>query len=305
MKDRTRQVQADVGGKQTAEAEQIIKQEAFKQTTAVTTDLVYKAMTADKKIVLQTCDAGGENCKQSYVEAKDVKVIDDKVYVFNNGIMNDERQALATAARQASDAQNQQGVYVIINPYTGNPVAEVLYAAYDKANELTGGMLPISNASEANLDVEMAVRNQPDSLVRLDSINHSRGSLTMNNALAQQVNADDTQAAWGTVLYNGAAANAERAANYVQEATSGQGVVMESTHQDDLIGIVFGQNEVTGGQDMPVIDAHSSYTGSLPPLLNANGEKNPLRQLTDEAWGNEKISQPVIVPASRPEGVSQ
>jgi filamentous hemagglutinin len=38
---------------QTAEAERAIKQEAFKQITAVTTDLVYKQQTADKKIILQ------------------------------------------------------------------------------------------------------------------------------------------------------------------------------------------------------------------------------------------------------------
>ena len=56
---------------QTVEAERAIKAEAFKQVTAVTTDLVYKQQTADKKNILQTCDAGGQNCRQEKVDAAD------------------------------------------------------------------------------------------------------------------------------------------------------------------------------------------------------------------------------------------
>lgn len=66
------------------------------------------------------------------LNAKDAKIgLDGKVYVFNNGIMNTEQQTLDNAAKQSSAQSNSQGVYVIINPHTGNVLN---YKAADRSS---------------------------------------------------------------------------------------------------------------------------------------------------------------------------
>ena len=272
--------------KETVNAERAIKQEAFKQITAVTTDLVNKQQTADQKILLQQCDANGQNCGPAKpVAASDVKVINGKAYVFNNGIMNNENEALANAAKQSSPEANQQGVYVIINPHTGNPVAEVISAAWDKVNEITKAALPISNAAQANIDVRDAVKAQGGKVLEVD---HSRGSLTGSVATSEQVNRGVTDAAVGTVTFNGGAANAQRMADQVNTATSGTGVVQQSTHKNDTVGTLIGGNAATGGRDdASVMDAHTTYG----PNVSSKDKSN--------VWGNENASAPILVSPSR------
>src|SRR5690606_4847813 len=235
---------------------------ASAQITAETTDLVYKQQTAEKKIIFQTCDAGGMNCRQTQVSADDVKVVDGKVYVFNNGIMNSEEEALANAAKQQNnEAAYAQGVYVIVNPHTGNPVSEVLTAGWDKLNEMLGATLPISSAAEANIDVREAANNQGGLVVE---VAHSRGTLTSSIATAQQLNNGVNDAAIGSVTFNGAAANAQRMADRVGQVTGGHGVVLQSTHKDDFVGTLIGGNPPTGGVDSGFGKAHSNYTANLP-----------------------------------------
>lgn len=73
----------------------------------------------------------------------------------------------------------------------------------------------------------------------------------------------------------------------------------------DLVGSVVGGNSTTGGQNTTFLKSHSSYTGSLPSILSADGKDNPVRQLTDDAWGDGKINQPVKITPSRKEGDAQ
>jgi filamentous hemagglutinin len=293
---------ADVSSLETsAKAQQADNMLAFTALTLVTTDLVNKQQTADKKIMLQKCDANGQNCGPAQlVAASDVKVINGKAYVFNNGIMNDEKQALENAAKQSSPEANQQGVYVIINPHTGNPVAEVLSAAWDKLNEITKAALPISNAAEANLDVREQVKVQGGKVVEVD---HSRGTLTGSVATSEQVNRGVTDAAIGSVTMNGGAANSQRMADQVNTATSGTGVVQQATHKDDTVGTFVGGNAATGGQDASMLDAHTTYTGSLPsptsPSITGKEKENDLKVKTDKAWGERQYSKPVVVSPSK------
>lgn len=277
---------------QAVEVKREIREESFKEITAQTTDLVYKQQTADKKIILQTCDAGGTNCRQTQVSADEVKVVDGKVYVFNNGIMNSETQALDNAAKQSDAAANVQGVYVIVNPHTGNPVAEVLTAGWDKLNEILGAALPISSAAEANIGVREAANNQSGVVIE---VSHSRGTLTSSIATAQQLNDGVNDAAIGSVTFNGAAANAQRMADRVDQVTGGQGVVLQSTHKDDFVGTFFGWNTPTGGLDSSFPNSHGAYTGGLPAEFNLDGSYNGIRELTNKAWGEGEIGRPVIV----------
>jgi filamentous hemagglutinin len=280
---------ADVAGLQkSAQEQQAGAILALKGLTSVTTDLVNKQQTADQKVLFQRCDANGQNCSEpEKVAASDVKVVNGKAYVFNNGIMNNEKDALENAAKQSSPEANQQGIYVIINPQTGNPVAELLTAAWDKLNEVSGGALPISNASQANIYVRNAVQSQGGVVVEVD---HSRGSLTSANATAEQVNQGVTNAAIGGVTFNGAAANAQRMADQVNTATGGAGVVQQATHKDDTVGTFVGGNAPTGGQDASMGAAHTNY---------GPGVDQPKK---DSVWGNDVGSVPVVVKPTNTQG---
>jgi filamentous hemagglutinin len=99
----------------------------------------------------------------------------------------------------------------------------------------------------------------------------------------------------GIVLFNGAAANAERMADRVAIATGGTGQVLQSTHMNDSVGTLLGGNSQTGGNSINFFDAHGAYIASLPPELNAEGKPNIERKLTDQAWGEGNISTPVLV----------
>ena len=278
---------ADVAGLQkSAQEQQASTMLGFNAAIAVS-DPINRAMTADKKIVLQTCQPNGA-CEQKRVNAEDVKMgPDGKVYVFNNGIMNDEKDALANAQKQSSPEANSQGVYVIVNPYTGNVVSEIIYAGVDKLNELAGAALPISNASQANIDVRNAAQAQGGVVVEVD---HSRGSLTSSNATAEQINQGVTNAAIGGVTFNGAAANAQRMADRIDTVTNGTGVVQQATHKDDTVGTFVGGNAPTGGQDATMGAAHTNYGPGVKPK-----EK-------EEVWGNDVGSVPVVVKPTNTQG---
>ena len=231
--------------------------------------------------MLQKCDANAANCHSEEIDPKNVKVIDGKAYVFNNGIFNDTVKALKNAAVQSTDEQNTQGVYVIINPETGSPVAELMYAGWDKLNEILGGALPISNASVANQDIINAVKAQGGVV---DSTNHSRGSMTFVNGLGDMNRQGATNLPIGTATFNGAAANAQQAANLVEIVSGGKGAVQYATHQTDLVPKIVGGNPPTGGNaNYGFPESHSSYGPNVEDGIS------------DKAWGEGNHSVPVIV----------
>lgn len=270
-------------------------------TLSAVSERAYKSGTAPKRVVLQKCDPGGANCTKVKQDGIEVLIKSGKVYIFNQGILNNEEEALTNAAQQASDEQNAQGVYVIINPYTGDVVSELLYAGWDKLNELLGGVLPISNASQANLDIRNLIAKtnaqraeQGLAPVVIDEINHSRGSLTSSNATAQQRNNQQINVPLNSVTFNGAAANAQNMANMVDQVTSGKGIVQQSTHVDDWIGNVIGNNPSTGGVDGTGIGSHSSYRGNQQ-LNPTNSQHQEKIDRDNKFWGNDSKSEPVVV----------
>jgi filamentous hemagglutinin len=162
-------------------------------------------------------------------------------------------------------------------------VSEIIYAGVDKLNELAGAALPISNASQANIDVRNAAQAQGGKVVEVD---HSRGALTSSNATAEQINQGVTNAAIGGVTFNGGAANAQRMADRINTVTSGTGVLQQATHKDDTVGTFVGGNAPTGGQDASMGAAHTNYGTGVE-----DGTKK-------DVWGNAVGSVPVIVPSS-------
>lgn len=269
--------------------------------TLTQVDLVRRAATADNKIVLQSCGAYGQNCVSREVDLGDVAVENGQIYVFNNGIFNSEEYALATGAKQNTNEASAQGVYYILNPYTGNAVAEVLYAGYDKLNDLLGGVLSVTTASRVNQEIINIAAEQGG---EVSSVNHSRGSMTWTNAMHDLARQGQSGLPIGRVLYNGAAANAQEAANLLLDI-SDAGEMFQSTHFTDRIGGWIGRNPATGGKDDgSLLDSHSAYTGYLPPLgtiieVGDTGEYVNLREVTDRHWGEGNHSEPKEVAPTR------
>jgi filamentous hemagglutinin len=257
-------------------------------------DLVRRAATADNKIIVQHCQAGAQNCTQREVDLSDVAIDKDsgQIYVFNNGIFNREEYALATGAIQNSDPANAQGVYHILNPYTGNPVAELLYAGYDKLNDLLGGRLPLTSASRTNQAIIDRTREQGGTF---NSVNHSRGGMTMTNTMHDFDRQGGTLLPIGNLLYNGAAANAQEGANLLRDIDDDRGRLSQSTHPTDLVGRWIGLNPPTSERnDGRFPGSHSSYTGGLMPL------GTPIREITDRNWGVGRYSVPRYIPPTPP-----
>jgi len=257
-------------------------------------DLIYQAkFVIPSQIQFQQCDEGGQNCHPATVSLADVQAANGQIFIYNNGIFNNLDYALANAAQQSSDEANAQGVYVIYNPETGSPIAEMIYALYDKTNEFLGGALPLTNAEITNQEIMFIAQDQG---VIVNSVNHSRGSMTYYMAVAALLNDGLTNLPIGTVTFNGAAANAQNMANLVNTATNGMGTVQYSTHATDLVGLYIGFNPSTGGLDSYGFPwSHSSYTGYLSPILMPNGSQNNSRIITDLAWSDGQINQPQVV----------
>lgn len=261
--------------KQTVEAERAIKQAALKQVTLVT-DAVYRSATGPKKIMLLKCDGQGQSCDPVAVDMKNHRIaagLDGKVYIFNHGIMNTEESALDNAAKQSSTQALAQGVYVVINPHTGNVIAEVVYAAWDKTMAPIFG---ISNAAEANIDLVNAARDQ--GAVSVDISGHSRGGITIENFTSQMRTDGVTNSPITHIQLNGSAGNAQKVQVNLNQITQGQGQVHQSTHQNDFVSTVIGNNPPTGGLPSSFGDAHTNYGPNADPML------------TKDVWGPGLIS---------------
>lgn len=64
--------------------------------------------------------------------------LNNVITIFNNGIFNPFDDALKNAIKQNKWDTNKEGVVVVYNRPTGNIISEMLYAAYDKTNDLLG-----------------------------------------------------------------------------------------------------------------------------------------------------------------------
>lgn len=264
---------------------------AYDGVASLMIDEVKRAQTADKKIMLKRCSPNGVCDEPVPVKSQDVVVsADGKVYVHNHGILNDENAALGGAREMNSEQANTQGVYVVINPHTGNALTEFIYAGYDKLNEVLGGIMPVSNATLATVDI----RNRAAELgASVDSTAHSRGTLTEALATQYQLRNGQENLNISSQFFYGGAANAQRAADNLSKATGGQGRLYQSTHTIDPVGTLIGGNEPTGGVPWSnPIEAHVQY-GPNP--------NKPEDQLS--IWGETNVDAVLVVPSNSPSTV--
>jgi hypothetical protein len=271
---------------------------AYDGVASLMIDEVKRAQTADKKIILQRCSSNG-TCEDAVpVKASDIVVAaDGKVYMHNHGILNDENAALGGAQEMNSSQANSQGVYVVINPHTGNFLTEIIYAGYDKLNEVLGGIMPVSNATLATVDI----RNRAAELgASVDSSAHSRGTLTEVLATQYQVRTGQENLNISSQLFYGGAANAQRAADNLSKATDGQGQLYQSTHTSDPVGTLIGGNEPTGGVPWSnPIEAHVRYG---PNYGNVKDEEDSFdrQEKLKKTWGETNQEVVLVAPSTQP-----
>ena len=286
--------------------------------TAVATDPVVRAATAPEQIWLTTCKRDSLYCsnfnrddskrptengraeigdKRQIFDISELKPSDSNnvITISNNGIMNPLDDALKNAIKQNKWATNKEGVAVVYNQPTSNLLSELLYAAYDKTNDLLGGRLPLTTAEKANVKLYQYAK---DNKYQIDLSNHSRGGLTASVALQYANRNGLTNIPIRESRFYGTATNVQDYANQLahvngsyryldknnQEKTS-NGTVKSAVHYTDFVGrtplialrskYIVGGNEPTGGVENTWFTySHSSYFAEVPDkyLINEKGD---------------------------------
>ncbi|HEV7776299.1 MAG TPA: hemagglutinin repeat-containing protein, partial [Luteibacter sp.] len=170
---------------------------------------------------------------------------DGKVHIANNGIFNDEPGA-EKYADQNGKADGPQ--YYLHFPEAGNGLSELLVAGYQK--NLEGDFWGLANATT---ELKGLMLQYGQDGLQLDG--HSRGSMTIGNAMDSIMNAGQQGALSNTTInffgpaYN--AAKADAMLSYLQSRETKAGaqawVLTLQNHVSDPVGRFIGRNPVTGG----------------------------------------------------------
>ena len=222
--------------------------------------------------------------------------------LFNGAAANAEKtvQALNTGARQHTDKENKLGVYYVLNPHSGGVVSEMIGAAYTKLNDVIGTHLGLTPAEKTNKEVINEARKDK---IPVELVCHSRGSNTCTNSM-QSLGNDNLALGENkkiysitSVTFNGAASNAHKAANLVDELSKGEGKMYQATHPFDGIGRWIGWNPTSqpgSGRFSLSMEPHSAYFGFEPRQGTLIGGVDS-RALSDRHWGAGQHSEPVLV----------
>lgn len=231
-------VKADVAALQQQAQQQQADNMLLVKTATAFTDPAFKAAFLDQaKMYKKQEDANG-NVTWQEMTPEEKRAIPPGSRIANNGIFNggaNEPQAAQNLAEQNSAGDVQ---YLVHFPQANNMLSELLVAGYQKF--LEGGAFGLTNATQQNVDLW----NQTGGDITLDG--HSRGGMTVGNALTAVKEQGGTGGATNANLY-GSAYNAQDAANTVNQITNGVGQVKQSTNNYDFVGRILGGNEGTGG----------------------------------------------------------
>jgi len=170
------------------------------------------------------------------------------VNIANNGIFNDEKAA-AKYAEQHSTTNGEQ--YFIHFPEANGVTSELMIAGYQKY--LEGDILGLTNATK---EVKWALNHYGSSGLHLDG--HSRGSMTIGNALQSLLNDMGAEGKLSQTTINlfGPAFNAEKAdhllgllqgRDFKDPAVQHDFVIQLQNHYLDPVGALNGKNPGTGG----------------------------------------------------------
>ena len=323
--------------------------------SAVVADPVKRAATAPQQIWQVSCGADSLYCADQNSDGSQRPLengkaqIGDKRQIFdinqivasentglitisNNGILNPLDDALKNSIKQNLLNTGKDGIYVVYNPPTTNLLSELLYAGYDKTNDLLGGRLPLTTAEKANIEI---FKYAKDKGYQLDLSNHSRGGLTASVAVQNANRNGLTEIPLNKVRFYGTATNVQDFSDwlveknkYINPETNNSTGVYSAVHYTDFVGrsplialrskYFVGGNDPTGGVDNKwFLYSHSSYNAEIPSkyLMNSKGEyidkkgvvvsdakkvENPYSKEFIEKWrpiDNKNPSLPVLVPS--------
>lgn len=213
----------------------------------------------------------------------------EKLNIYNNGIFNDETAA-GKYSVQMAEAPADEKVYLLYFPEANNFFSELVIAAYQKS--LEGVALGMTNTSK-----ELIALAQKYGSDGLNLIGHSRGALTIGNALKAleamelQDPLSDTH-----IKFVGPAYPAQEAANSLDRLSGGkQTTILLQNHAADFVGRLIGGNPATYGESYEengLIKEWIKMFGASPTVHNCYGGAN---QACDDAYG-EAIS--INVPSS-------
>ena len=208
------------------------------------------------------------------------------IVTTNDGILNPLNDALKNGTKQQKWAVNKEGILLIYNPPTGNWASEILYAGYDKLNDILLGSsllpfnLPLTSAQKANIELNQYADREG---YKIDSNNHSRGGLTRSVSDKYSVK-HNLPLPYNDVQFFGSAANVDDYKDYMNEYNRKDFNISAATHYTDYVGrtplaamrskYVVGGNEPTGGvEDKWFLYSHSSYFAEKPTpyLVNEHG----------------------------------
>jgi len=165
-----------------------------------------------------------------------------KLNVFTNGIFNDETAA-ANYSVQMTEAPAGEKVYLVHFPEANNFLSELLIAAYQK--NLESSTLGLSNATQEIVNLSQIYGQDG-----LNLVGHSRGSITIGNALEMLLKMEYNKAPLSdtNVKIVGPAYSAQELANSLNILSGGnQTSVQLQNHIDDFTGRLLGSNPPTYG----------------------------------------------------------
>ena len=219
-------------------------------------------------------------------EAKQLQASDGEgmVHVNNNGIFNDLDSAIKNAqqnsgtqagATASSTGPSTDGTspvdysnkpttqYIVFAPPASNPIAELAVAAYQNSGSPGG----LTNAEQANVNIIIQTNSQGQDL---DLSGHSRGSLTVDNAMNAAVN-NGIFAPNVTVNYFGPAANVGSSTTTLQKLTDNSSATINSvSNPQDGVSAFVGGNPPTlpNNTGIPITVNNNDGSGPLANLFN-------------------------------------
>jgi filamentous hemagglutinin len=298
---------------QTVAAERAIK-EAVYNVAVKFTDKSYRTMFLKKAEVYEIGrDKDGNITRRALAEREKMELkpgADGKIHVVDNGIFNDAYYASQNGLQH--NATSGDPLYLVHFPEADNDISELLVAGYQKF--LEGDALGLANATQETKNIMNTYGQQG-----LVFDGHSRGSLTIENAMASIENqANAVGSLSGTyVNFFGSAQNVLSADNTLATlqnrdavtdlATKNSMVIHYMVHEADPVGTLLGLNDPTGGT---VPEGSSIFTEQIRAAtgqvntshnLYFTNEMNFKPGLTDDErrklinnfWGGQT---PVLVP---------
>ncbi|WP_245256479.1 hemagglutinin repeat-containing protein [Bartonella tamiae] len=166
---------------------------------------------------------------------------DGKINISANGIFNNEQAAIHYALQHAGDKSGP--LYIVWFPKADNSVSELMIAGYQK--NLENNFWGLTNSAQEVVDL-MKQYGQNG----LDIYGHSRGTMTVGNALSSLKNSGVNNALGNTnIHFFGPAYNAQQAANSLYDLSGGQqnGVYLQN-NKYDYVGSVIGGNPASNNK---------------------------------------------------------